>query len=55
MASFATTTTKPNNMSFLEEERRNFSCLCSNLLGEGFAEFPLPCPPLAHNVQVAIS
>lgn len=42
-------------MSFLEEKRRNFSCLCSSLLGEGFAEFPLPHPPLKYNVQVAIS
>lgn len=55
MASFATTTTKPNNVSFLEEERRNFSCLCSSLLGEGFAEVPLPHPPLKYNVPAAIS
>lgn len=55
MASFATTTSKPNNMSFLEKERRNFSCLCPSLLGEGFAEFLLPRPPLKYNVHVAIS
>lgn len=42
MASFATTTTKPNNVSFLEEERRNFSCLCSSLLGEGLQSFLYP-------------
>ena len=29
--------------------------LCSNLLGEGFAEFPLPHPPLKYNVHVDIS
>ena len=55
MASFATTTTKPGNMSFLEEERRDFSSLCSSLLGEGFVEFPLPHPPQKYNGHVAIS
>ena len=42
-------------MSFLEEERRNFSCLCSSLLGESFAEFPLPHPHLKYNVHMVIS
>lgn len=42
-------------MSFLEEERRDFSCLCSGLLGEGFAEFPLPCLTLKYNIHVSIS
>lgn len=54
MAAFATTTTKPNNMSFLEKERREFSSLSSCLLGEGFAEFTLP-RPLKYNAHVAIS
>lgn len=32
-----------------------FSSLCSSLLGEGFANFPLSSPPLKYKVHAIIS